>query len=1054
VLFLAVGLGAACSAAGTSQTSSGTGGSSGGGQGAGPSSSSSTGTGGDGFGDGGLHFDGGGCTPLTCADLGADCGQQADGCGNTLDCGTCTAPAYCGGGGPSKCGADPCTPLTCDQLGASCGMQGDGCGKLIDCGSCTAPQTCGGSGVPNVCGGMMCTPKSCADQGYNCGPVADGCGGLVDCGMCTVAGEFCGGGGKPNVCGSNIPVCNKLTCADWGANCGPVSDGCGGLTANCGTCSGGNCCGCGGTPNVCGGAPPPCVPKTCADLGANCGQASDGCGGLTANCGTCSGGNCCGCGGTPNVCGGAPTCTPATCANFPAGTCGQQSDGCGGLTANCGTCPTGQYCGGGGPNKCGTGSTCINLQCKQVTCTGTATTSISGTVYDPAGLRPLPNVYVYVPNGTPAALTTGASCDQCSAALSGLPLVTTITDAQGHFKLGNMPVGPNIPVVIQVGKWRRQITVTTSQCADTAVMPDLSRLPRNKSEGDIPKIALTTGGSDSLECLLRKIGISDSEFTGPTGTGRVNLFKGQPQGLTGKNAKYNAANQYDSALGGGNFPDAMTLWGDFASLQKYDVTLLSCEGDLYSNTKPATALKAMYDYVNGGGRVFASHFHHYWVSANTNGTGSGKWSTLASWIYNNPISFSPMIYPTSPTTGTYTIPETVVKTFPKGALLADWLVNVGASTTNGTLPVFDTRHSVQSFDQSRVLEWVYAANVKQCQGLTTNGACVSPVDVAHAPQYITFNAPVGAAASSQCGRFVFSDIHVATGDRGQSFPSECMSTTMTPQELALEFMFFDLASAVCDEMQPPPMCTPLTCADQGIQCGPAPNGCGGTIASCGTCPAGMVCGTGGKCAGSSCTPTTCAALGKNCGSWSDGCGNTLNCGTCTSPNTCGGGGTPGVCGAGSCVPTTCAQLGYNCGQWSNGCGGILNCGTCTSPETCGGGGMTGQCGGTGCTPKTCAELGVSCGMSGDGCGGTIDCGPCNNPTCTPLACGGRCGPQGDGCGGVIQCPACPPGTCIPTTCLQAGAQCGFFPDGCGNGLDCGMCSPGQSCVNNKCVTAN
>jgi hypothetical protein len=731
------------------------------------------------------------------------------------------------------------------------------------------------------------------------------------------------------------------------------------------------------------------------------------------------------------VCAGATACTPLTCSSFPAGTCGQQSDGCGGLTANCGSCPSGQFCGGGGPNKCGSASTCINLQCKQVTCSGSATTSISGTVFDPAGLRPLPNVYVYVPNGTPAVFPAGASCDKCGSALSGLPLVTTLTDSTGKFKLDNMPVGANIPVVIQIGKWRRQITVTTAQCVNTAVAASLTRLPRNKSEGDIPKIALTTGGYDSLECLLRKIGISDSEFSNPTGAGRVNLFKGMPG-----NGPNQAAGKWDAALGGGNFQSATTLWGTAASLTKYDVLLMACEGDLYSATKPASALKAMYDYLNVGGRVFASHYHHYWVSANTNGAGTGAWSSLASWIYPSPGLLNQ--------SNGLSVQGKIITTFPKGNALATWLQAVGAWSTFGDLTIFDAKNSVKSFDQSRVRDWIYVQNTKLYPTLAP---------VPYATEYVTFNTPVGASTADQCGRFIFSDIHVSSGDKGTSFPSECKSTTMSPQELALEYMFFDLSSAVCDEKQPPPTCVKLTCADQGIQCGPAPDGCGGVITSCGTCPGGQVCGTGGKCSTSTCTPTTCGALGKNCGQWSNGCGGTLSCGTCPSGQTCGGAGTPGVCGAGSCTPTTCAALGYDCGLWADGCGGTLSCGTCTAPASCGGGGVFGKCGGSGCQKKTCAEMGVSCGLSGDGCGGTVDCGPCDGGvTCKPLDCGGRCGPQGDGCGGVLTCDPCPGGTCVPTSCLKAGAQCGFYPDGCGGSLDCGNCPSGQVCSNNKCLT--
>src|SRR5580704_711142 len=53
--------------------------------------------------------------------------------------------------------------------------------------------------------------------------------------------------------------------------------------------------------------------------------------------------------------------------------------------------------------------------------------------------------------------------------------------------------------------------------------------------------------------------------------------------------------------------------------------------------------------------------------------------------------------------------------------------------------------------------------------------------------------------------------------------------------------------------------------------------------------------TGGEAAGESCAPTTCQALRYSCGSASDGCTGTLSCGTCTFPETCGGGGTLNQC---------------------------------------------------------------------------------------------------------------------------------------------------------------
>jgi hypothetical protein len=45
------------------------------------------------------------CVPTTCAALNANCGSLPDGCGGTLQCGTCTLPDVCGAGAtPNRCG--------------------------------------------------------------------------------------------------------------------------------------------------------------------------------------------------------------------------------------------------------------------------------------------------------------------------------------------------------------------------------------------------------------------------------------------------------------------------------------------------------------------------------------------------------------------------------------------------------------------------------------------------------------------------------------------------------------------------------------------------------------------------------------------------------------------------------------------------------------------------------------------------------------------------------------------------------------------------------------
>jgi hypothetical protein len=1062
---------------------------------------------------GDVVLDTGGCTPRTCAAAGADCGPIGDGCGGVItSCGSCTAGKVCGGGGvPSVCGTTVgdgggCVPLTCATAGANCGPVGDGCGGLLDCGSCPTGETCGGGGTPSVCGisylavdgGKLsetgtCIPLSCKDIGANCGPVADGCGGLLDCGTCT-APFICGGGGTSSVCGNPFvkgdagTACTPRTCADVGANCGTIGDGCGG-SLDCGTCTAPFICGGGGIPSVCGNsfikgdAGSACTPiKTCP-TGA-CGTIADGCGG-SLSCGTCTAPLICGGGGVPSVCGnpfvtpdGGTTCKPKTCADYGAN-CGYVGDGCGGTAGPCGSCTFPDICGGGGtPSVCGGGSvdagstSCPpgSLCSKIPACPSGTTTTISGTVYAPNGVEPLYNAIVYVPkSGAADPIPDALVCDKCGSSAYSNGLVSAITGPDGKFTLSNVPAGSSIPIIIELGKWRRMYVIpSVSACVANPLPAAATRLPRFQAEGNpadnIPRMALATGDVDALECVLRKIGIDDREFgngvaagTDPhTSPGRIHLY------------------QANGAVKNAATPSVTNLVGSMTSLDGYDAVLLACEGFPAATT--AAQQKNLRDYTTAGGRLFATHFNYSWLYNNDDPTSANKWSTVAHWRVGS-----------GNLTGGDGNPLTgfIDTSFPKGLALSQWAQIVGALgpvSPPAEVDIYVSRSDVIDDTATHTYpsqRWVYGK-------LGTPPSTRQPANI---EQQMTWNTPVGAAASSQCGRVIFSDFHVNNGTTGgKVFPSECTTSTLSAQEKVLEFEIFDLASCVTADNAPPPpppTCTPKTCKDVGYTCGVAADGCGGLTASCGTCSASAICGAGGTpgtCATPSCTPTTCAKLGYNCGPAGDGCGGTLDCGTCTGTDTCGGAGVPGVCGGPHCSPLTCAAQGISCGYAGDGCGGKIFCGNCTGTDTCGGGGVPGTCGGPKCTPTTCMAAGATCGPIGDGCGGTVDCGSC--PTgmtcggggvastcgkpltggCTPKTCadyGATCGKQADGCGGLTaDCGSCTaPNTCggggvagvcgapscTPTTCAKLGINCGYAADGCGALLDCGTCTMPKIC---------
>ena len=957
-----------------------------------------------------------------------------------------------GGGSPDGC------PASCEELNANCGFVTDTrCGGVVKCGECTGTDVCGGTdsnrcgpAANNLADAGACVPSTCTELGASCGFVTDSkCGGVVDCGQ-----DVCPGHCNKAKCSTDVCVVDPATtCGGRGYVCGQAIDNCGNVL-DCGAVT------CPNAADSCvqGTCVPPtsCVvdpSTTCAGRGYSCGQAADNCGHLL-------------------------TCGPSTCST-PGWTCG----------------------GGTSPGVCGCTGACSQIP----TCAPGVSTTLSGKVYDPAGRNPLYHVLVYVANtpSDPALKTfpTAVTCDVCGATAAGSPLISTpgatdpaageYTDVDGSFTLKNVPAG-NITVVIQLGRWRRTFPVNVaSPCAPNVIADKTFLMPSTRVQGDIPLMAMVTGSSDSLECVLRKIGIAQSEFTNPGQGGRVNFFLGDTH----------PGQAIDAST-----PTQAQLFAN--GINAYDMTILACQGaDLDESTNQA----ALRNYAAAGGRVFTTHYGYRWLnnnnanSATPTDPAADNWSQVASW-HSELTDYSVAGVPV-----TAFLDST---SNPKANAFQGWLSAVGALNP-GTPPsttVFVARHEADSISPvaGRTQQWLYRNGLGRCTvnkdtNCSSNADCAplvcqfSPTKACtvatsttdcgtsaqclantcagayvgkQTPVHFTFNTPVNLVQdlsetppAVQCGRVLFSDFHVSDANEvaTEFFPSQCAENVSRA-----------LPSPLVCQGQPKKTCTVATQASDCLNdSGPCVTAgtcttdaqCTG-LCSAGKCPWGSACTTNAQCAstcssgvcldpmtaqeklleymlfdlgscvppGKVCVPATSCPSGQDCGYAPDGCGGLVACGICPEGKSCGVGEPPvaNKCGKiGACVPHACGSQ-MVCGYASDGCSGVANCGTCPTGQTC----NNGKCGGTSCTPKSCADQGLECGQAGDACGQLISCPACPaNNACVA----GKCVPL----------------SCIPKTCAAQGIQCGQAADGCGNKIaNCGTCGAGELCNSGKCVHVN
>jgi hypothetical protein len=422
-------------------------------------------------------------------------------------------------------------------------------------------------------------------------------------------------------------------------------------------------------------------------------------------------------------------------------------------------------------------------------CPGGAKTTITGKVYDPAGKNPLQNIVVFVPKdpATLPGIQPGTStCSSCDTSIGDF-VNFTFTGADGSFKLTDIPAGKNVPLVLQIGKWRRIMTVPEVGDCGTTQLPTSgtgqARLPRNHMEGDMPGMALLTGGLDDLGCFLTRMGIAAGEYTAPHGGGRLDVYQGLS--IAGN------APTLTSGTAGNCTNTSCPLWASKQSFESYDIVLLACEGDTFdpdaqtdgglggllgggkSNVTKA-AKQNLHDWLNEGGKVFATHFHY-------------------TWFQNGPPDFQAVANWKGYSLGTGMCNNcSIDQSFQGGRDFYSWLKTVGALSGTG-INLTGVADSVGTVTMGTTDRWIYdSANNNDTK-------------------YLSFNLPIGGltvdagemVTKEYCGKAVFTDLHAGGAPSGD-LPGSCKTADLSAQEKALEYLFFDLSACVHQENEPPP----------------------------------------------------------------------------------------------------------------------------------------------------------------------------------------------------------------------------------------------------------
>jgi len=289
------------------------------------------------------------------------------------------------------------------------------------------------------------------------------------------------------------------------------------------------------------------------------------------------------------------------------------------------------------------------------------------------------------------------------------------------------------------------------------VPPERSRLPTRPAELDpadaVPRIAVVTGDYDKMECVLRKMGLSDNAYD-----------------------MYEGAKVLPSA--GKKLTPFTSLLANPAKMKTYNIIFINCTDNTFEGELKKPAVRAaLEDYVNSGGRLYVTDWSYDWIE---------QLPQLAKFI-----DFEPGASPDGPekeNAAALGADGHKVQGNIKDPQMAQWLGLFPGTISGGQSRIehFLVDWVIMHKQHKDVKVWVDGPIKAKSGGISGSRALT-----------VTFN-------FKNCGKILFSSYHTEGrddelnglfGPKAKPFPQYCNSK-LSPQDRILEYLIFDIANCV------------------------------------------------------------------------------------------------------------------------------------------------------------------------------------------------------------------------------------------------------------------